>query len=147
MIRRLRRRHRVASAALLAASLGGLALASLASPARTLEGELAREGAPRGLPSLEGATLVRLRSTGAVLRLDPEASTLELVSLEGELAPDLLVYWSATRAEGELPTDARLVGTLAGLREVPRQVPVDRGHLYLFSLGHGALVERFDLGG
>ncbi|MEO0649774.1 MAG: hypothetical protein AAFZ65_03745 [Planctomycetota bacterium] len=147
MIRRLRRRHRVASVLLIVLSFASLGFSLVAAPERTLLSELANDDPG---PVRSGTnTLLFVRDTdgmaNTVLAVDHDAGVLEVLSATGALAPDLLVYASAVEGDGRLPSDARLIGSLVELRRAPRPIAADAAHLYVFSLGHGALVEHFEL--
>lgn len=149
MNRRLRRGHRWLSPLLLFGGLGGLATSVALAPRRTLLDDLAAAGQSAGALAHDGRRLLHLEArdgtAGTVLAFDPEPRTLELLHADGPLAPDLLLYASATRGKGGLPADARLVGSLSELRRGPRPIAADSTQLFAFSLGHSALVAHFAL--
>ena len=81
-------------------------------------------------------SLARVRSEGRTY--------LDLYPGPGLLEPDVLIYHSANAAaaNGTLPSDVLLLGTLAGLEPRRVQLPSERvsGHLILYSLAHTRLL-------
>lgn len=147
-----RRRHRLIVTALLGIVPVGVVIGLLARepvPAMhptdpALHG-LRRFAVPPGTnPSEEGWSLVGGLDLGVQLSTDGEQRHLDLYPGPETLAPDVLVYHSASAvvAGGDLPGDALLLGSLAGLEPRRLPFPSDRsaGHLILYSLGHARLL-------
>ena len=57
-------------------------------------------------------------------------------------APDPLLYWSASPAQGALPSDARLLGPLSAAPVQRFPLPAERGQLIVYSLGHAEIVAQ-----
>lgn len=81
---------------------------------------------------------------GIQLSSEDDGQVVDLYPGPETLAPDVLVYHSASAAGagGDLPEDALLLGSLAGLEPRRFSLPSDRsaGHVILYSLGHARLM-------
>jgi len=122
MIQPLRRNHRWV--------MTGLALVL---PVLFLAGLAARSPVPPDRWRLPGAG-----------EPDPQVAGL-LRPYQNLLAPDLIMYWSASPApDGVLPADAKLLGSPQGL-QAPSRLAVSSGYLLLYSLAHQQLVARIPI--
>ena len=94
---------------------------------------------------LDGALVLRVfrgeaRRSLPILELEPA----------GELTlPDALIYWTAGTATDALPEDARLVGTIGGLRARRLRLPVEvrdgPSAIVLYSLAHDGILASHPL--
>jgi hypothetical protein len=70
---------------------------------------------------------------------------VELVPLRDPMKPDVLIYWAAEGTADRVPDGARLLGRLSGVEPrrlvLPPAAQERAGRLYLYSLGHGELVD------
>ena len=95
-----------------------------------------------------------LRNSGdfevAVLRSPEQSAEVFLRPRVSALRPDVLVYWTAgSDATDVLPTDAVLIGGLAGTRarllELPPAFEDTPGAIALYSLGHQEVIATIAL--
>jgi len=98
-----------------------------------------------------GGTVIELRLLESIAA--PARLGVELMPASALRAPDVLVYWSAASetVNGGLPSDAVLLGPLAGPRLGRFALPVNRGgqpgSLILYSVAHRAVLGTINLPG
>ncbi len=160
MIRSHRRRHFRVFAALavvlpliLAAALLSRQRAPVMDPAPTvLDGR--GNGGWTAIDSVEaevGGAMIEIRILESIAA--PARLGVDLMPASALRAPDVLVYWSAAgdTAAGSLPSDALLLGSLAGRRLRRFALPVHRGgqpgSLVLYSAAHRAVLGTIALPG
>jgi hypothetical protein len=152
----LRRRHRRAIAALAVVFPPLFALALLARPEpaalEALPAALLAEPAA-AYPLWERSDLwaaLAIRTRLLAVQAGGLPAAVELAPERDPMRPDVLVYWAGeeeARAAGErrLPAGAFLLGRLAGARArrfaLPTAAATGPGRLYLYSLGHQALLD------
>ncbi len=143
MIRPLRRAHRVIWTLLAIALPAGYLIALQARPGAPLSAAPAAAAGP-GAPVGEVHGLLDDVGVRARVWTGDDGPVLELWPARDLQRPDVLVYWSPIAAHDALPERAHLIGRLAGTQRrrmsLPRNAAARDGHVYLYSLGHQALV-------
>jgi len=78
---------------------------------------------------------------------DPNVRAVEIVSKASALSPDVLVYWSASRPESNLPASAQLLGPYHPQQQ--NRLPSEAngvGFVVLYSLAQQRILASFSLG-
>jgi hypothetical protein len=78
---------------------------------------------------------------------DPNVRAVEIVSKASALSPDVLVYWSASRPESNLPASAQLLGPYHAQQQ--NRLPSEAngaGFVVLYSLAQQRILSSFSLG-
>ena len=78
---------------------------------------------------------------------DPNGRAVEIVSKASALSPDVLVYWSASRPESNLPASAQLLGPYHPQQQ--NRLPSEAngaGFVVLYSLAQQRILASFSLG-
>jgi hypothetical protein len=95
----------------------------------------------------ETAGDLRFEARLLTLSSDPNARAVEIVSKTSALSPDVLVYWSATRPESNLPASAQLLGPYHPQQQ--NRLPSEAngaGFVVLYSLAQQRILASFSLG-
>lgn len=146
MITPLRRRHRWLAPGAFGLALVGLGVALAARPTAFVEAARhAREST--GISVRDGAILVSTDGRCAVA-YERALARLWVVPHEPLDAPDLLVYRADEAGVGDaLPTHARLLGPASSTATTSFDLGLEPGpgFIVLYSLGHAARVDAFDL--
>ena len=148
MIAPLRRRHRRLIAVLAVVVPVLFVVALTGRPTAPVTADLAAEIAapPAGRVESEQGDLFDYPITTRV-RSSESGWWVELEPREAIVKPEVLVYWTpeSSAARDRLPSDAFLLGALAGTRprafEVPSRALGQAGRLWLYSLGHQEVVD------
>ncbi len=145
----LRKRHRVFVVALAVALPAAFAAAIVGRQEAPTAGELPTD--PRALGAVEalaaGAGSLQIVESEERTRFSVrhDVDRVAIAQTLGAPRPDLLAYWSPTRALDELPADVVLLGTVSPLERTFAR-PRERGWVVLFSLAHGEIVAQAELG-
>jgi hypothetical protein len=146
VIRPLRKAHRGLAFVLAGLLPAGFALGIALRPefpglAGEADPAVAVAGEPRAVEPLLAAG-IPVRIAGPRMLAPDEEPLLVLTPTEPLEAPDVLVYWSPAGEADRLPPAARFLGRLGGVESRAFALPSSAagGRVYLYSLGHGALL-------
>jgi hypothetical protein len=144
----LRKRHRatlVSVALVLPPLFAAAILGRLEAPiASELPTDPRAFGAVDALPPGAGRLQIVERAHEARFSVRHDRARVAIAQTLGSPIPDLLAYWSPTRAIDELPADVLLLGAVSSL-ERTFKLPSTRGCIVLFSLAHGEIVVQAEL--
>jgi hypothetical protein len=90
---------------------------------------------------------LRFEARLLTLSPDPNARAVEIDSKIAALSPDVLVYWSASRPESNLPASAQLLGPYHPQQQ--NRLPSEAkgtGFVVLYSLAQQRVLASFSLG-